>query len=62
MVLQATIGTIDRIKATRDTEKSKLKKINPCAQTGEGNLLEIAVEAARNRTTLGEISDALKRF
>jgi methylmalonyl-CoA mutase len=26
----------------------------------EGNLLEIAVEAARNRTTLGEISDALE--
>jgi methylmalonyl-CoA mutase len=26
----------------------------------EGNLLEIAVDAARNRTTLGEISDALE--
>jgi methylmalonyl-CoA mutase len=38
------------------------KKLTLCAQTGEGNLLEIAVEAARNRTTLGEISDALERF
>jgi methylmalonyl-CoA mutase len=30
------------------------------AQRPEGNLLEIAVDAARNRTTLGEISDALE--
>jgi methylmalonyl-CoA mutase len=30
------------------------------AQRPKGNLLEIAVDAARNRTTLGEISDALE--
>jgi methylmalonyl-CoA mutase len=36
------------------------KLIDCCAKTGKGNLLEIAVDAARNRTTLGEISDALE--
>ncbi|MES2577367.1 MAG: methylmalonyl-CoA mutase [Bacteroidota bacterium] len=62
MVRKQQLEQLDRIKATRDTEKvqNSLKKLTLCAQTGEGNLLEIAVEAARNRTTLGEISDALE--
>ncbi|SFE82923.1 methylmalonyl-CoA mutase [Flavobacterium xueshanense] len=62
MVRKQQLEQLDRIKATRDTEKvqDSLKKLILCAQTGEGNLLEIAVEAARNRTTLGEISDALE--
>jgi len=62
MVRKQQIEQLDRIKASRDTEKVQLslKKLTLCAQTGEGNLLEIAVEAARNRATLGEISDALE--
>jgi methylmalonyl-CoA mutase len=62
MVRKQQLEQLDRIKATRNSEKVKdsLKKLILCAQTGEGNLLEIAVEAARNRTTLGEISDALE--
>jgi methylmalonyl-CoA mutase len=62
MVRKQQLEQLDRIKATRDTEKvqDSLKKLTLCAQTSEGNLLEIAVEAARNRTTLGEISDALE--
>ncbi|WP_426094876.1 methylmalonyl-CoA mutase [Flavobacterium sp. DSR2-3-3] len=62
MVRKQQLEQLDRIKATRNTEKvqDSLKKLILCAQTGEGNLLEIAVEAARNRTTLGEISDALE--
>nr|WP_315145719.1 methylmalonyl-CoA mutase [uncultured Flavobacterium sp.] len=62
MVRKQQIEQLDRIKATRDAEKVQLslKKLTLCAQTGEGNLLEIAVEAARNRATLGEISDALE--
>ncbi len=62
MVRKQQLEQLNRIKATRDTEKvqNSLKKLILCAQTGEGNLLEIAVEAARNRTTLGEISDALE--
>ncbi|MEO8235962.1 MAG: methylmalonyl-CoA mutase [Flavobacterium sp.] len=62
MVRKQQLEQLDRIKATRDNEKvqDSLKKLTLCAQTGEGNLLEIAVESVRNRTTLGEISDALE--
>jgi methylmalonyl-CoA mutase len=62
MVRKQQLEQLDRIKATRDSEKVKnsLEKLIHCAKTGEGNLLELAVEAARNRTTLGEISDALE--
>jgi methylmalonyl-CoA mutase len=62
MVRKQQIEQLERIKASRDTEKVKLslKKLTLCAQSGEGNLLEIAIEAARNRATLGEISDALE--
>jgi len=62
MVRKQQIEQLEKIKATRDTEKVQLslKKLTLCAQTGDGNLLELAVEAARNRATLGEISDALE--
>jgi methylmalonyl-CoA mutase len=61
MVRKQQLAQLDRIKASRDTEKYKiLQKLIDCAKTGKGNLLEIAVDAARNRTTLGEISDALE--
>ena len=62
MVRKQQIEQLEKIKASRDTEKVQLslKKLTLCAQTGEGNLLEIAIEAARNRATLGEISDALE--
>lgn len=62
MVRKQQIEQLEDIKAKRDTEKvnQSLEKLIHCAKTGEGNLLEIAVEAARNRATLGEISDALE--
>jgi methylmalonyl-CoA mutase len=62
MVRQQQLQQLEKIKANRDNEKvqNSLKKLILCAQTGAGNMLEIAVEAARNRTTLGEISDALE--
>jgi methylmalonyl-CoA mutase len=62
MVRKQQLEQLEQIKTARDTEKvqNSLKKLTLCAQTGNGNLLEIAVEAARNRTTLGEISDALE--
>nr|WP_315157810.1 methylmalonyl-CoA mutase [uncultured Flavobacterium sp.] len=62
MVRQQQLEQLDQIKATRDSSKvqASLQKLTSCAQTGQGNLLEIAVEAARNRCTLGEISDALE--
>jgi len=62
MVRKQQIEQLQRIKSGRDRQKvnESLKKLTECAKTGNGNLLEIAVEAARNRATLGEISDALE--
>ena len=62
MVRKQQLEQLERIKANRNTEKVSLslEKLTLCAQTGVGNLLEIAVEAARNRATLGEISNALE--
>ena len=62
MVRKQQIEQLERIKANRNNAEVEnlLKKLIHCAKTGEGNLLEIAIEAARNRTTLGEISSALE--
>jgi methylmalonyl-CoA mutase len=62
MVRKQQLEQLDKIKASRDIKKVKetLEKLIATAKTGEGNLLEIAVEAARYRATLGEISDALE--
>lgn len=62
MVRLQQIEQLSRIKACRDSSKvqASLQKLNSSAQTGQGNLLEIAIEAARNRCTLGEISNALE--
>ena len=62
MVRQQQIEKLKLIKANRNTQKVQLslEKLTLCAQTGEGNLLEFAIEAARNRATLGEISTALE--
>jgi methylmalonyl-CoA mutase len=50
------------LKANRDSEKVKqaLDAMTECARTGVGNLLELSVQAARMRATLGEMSDALE--
>ena len=54
---------IERLQALRANRneadvKKALDAITECVKTGEGNLLELAVEAARVRASLGEISDA----
>ncbi|MFM2264974.1 MAG: hypothetical protein RLZ77_392 [Bacteroidota bacterium] len=51
------------LKTKRDAKKVAecLQQLTECARTEQGNLLEIAIEAARARATLGEISDALER-
>lgn len=56
------IERLNKIKAERNTEKvsEALSKLTLCAKTGDGNLLALAIEAARERATLGEISDALE--
>lgn len=62
MVRKQQLEGLAKIKASRDNEKVKqnLNELTESAKTGQGNLLEIAVNAARNRATLGEISDALE--
>lgn len=62
MVRRQQLEQLERIKASRNTEKVKetLHKLTEAARSGKGNLLELAVDAARNRATLGEISDALE--
>ena len=59
-VRKEQLEAIERNRANRDEEavKEALDKITECARSGEGNLLEMAVEAAGKRATLGEISDA----
>ncbi len=62
-VRTSQIERLNRIKAARDTQKVEkaLAAITECAKTGEGNLLALAVEAARHRATLGEISSAMEK-
>ena len=57
------IDRLNSIKSTRNNEKVKetLNNLTHCAQTGEGNLLDLAITAAKERATLGEISDALEK-
>ncbi|CAM3368793.1 Methylmalonyl-CoA mutase large subunit [Flavobacterium longum] len=62
LVRKQQIDRLEKIKASRDGNavKAALEKLTESAKTGQGNLLELAVEAARLRATLGEISDALE--
>jgi methylmalonyl-CoA mutase len=62
-VRQAQIARLQQIKATRDAKavEEALNALTACAASGEGNLLELSVEAARKRATLGEISYALEK-
>ena len=59
-VREAQIRSLNHIKATRNSAavKKALEAITECVKTGKGNLLELSVEAAKLRATLGEISDA----
>ncbi len=62
-VRRRQLARLDELKRTRDAEavRAALDALTRCAATGEGNLLEQAVAAARSRATLGEISDALEK-
>lgn len=62
-VREAQIRRLQQLRAERDEARvqSALDAITRCAETGEGNLLELAVEAARARASLGEISYAIEK-
>ena len=59
-VRESQIARLAELKANRDQAAvdAALAAITKCVETGEGNLLELAVEAAKVRATLGEISYA----
>ncbi|QHE62105.1 methylmalonyl-CoA mutase [Rossellomorea vietnamensis] len=63
VVRQKQIERIQKLKEERNQEKvvETLEALTRTAETGEGNLLEKAVDAARARATLGEISDAIEK-
>ncbi len=59
-VRESQIKRLNELRANRDQAAvdKALAAITECVKTGEGNLLELAVEAAKVRATLGEISYA----
>jgi len=62
-VREAQLARLEKIRAARDasTVEKTLAHLTELAESGEGNLLEAAVAAARARATVGEISDALEK-
>lgn len=62
LVRQKQIERIQEMKAKRNEEEviKHLNALTECARTGEGNLVALAVDAARARATIGEISDAIE--
>jgi methylmalonyl-CoA mutase len=62
VVRSAQVALINKIKASRNSQKAQaaLNEITETARNGNGNLLEKAIHAARERCTLGEISDAME--
>ena len=62
-VRNAQIERLKKLRAERDTEavNAALDRLTECARTGEGNLLELSIDAARKRASLGEISYALEK-
>ncbi len=62
-VRDSQIARLKDIKAKRDAAKVQqaLDALTTAAQTGEGNLLDLAIQAVRLRATVGEVSDALEK-
>ena len=62
LVRQQQVAQLEEIKASRDSKKVEecLSLLTEAAKNGTQNLLELAVNAARERATLGEISSALE--
>lgn len=62
-VRAAQIARLNELRSNRDQDKVKsaLARLEEAAATGTGNLLEIAIDCARERASLGEISSALEK-
>jgi methylmalonyl-CoA mutase len=62
-VRKSQIERLEKLRAERNNDdvQQALNAITKCVETGEGNLLELSIEAAKKRATLGEISDACEK-
>lgn len=62
-VREQQLDRLNKLKTERNNEAVQLalQEITKAAQSGKGNLLELSIQAARARATLGEISDALEK-
>ncbi|MHA1536839.1 MAG: methylmalonyl-CoA mutase family protein, partial [Alphaproteobacteria bacterium] len=62
-VRKSQIARLKKIKASRDAKRleASLAALSDSAETGEGNLLALAIEAMRARATVGEVSMALEQ-
>ena len=62
-VREAQLRRLANIRATRDDKAvtAALSALTEAARSGQGNLLELAIEATRCRATVGEISDAMEQ-
>jgi methylmalonyl-CoA mutase len=62
-VREAQIASLKKLRAERDQSRvdAALRALTDAAHAGTGNLLELSIEAARARATVGEISEALER-
>jgi methylmalonyl-CoA mutase len=62
-VLKSQVKRLELLRAERNEAETQvtLDNLAESAKSGKGNLLELAVEAARKRATLGEISDAMEK-
>jgi methylmalonyl-CoA mutase len=63
-VREAQLKRLAKLKAERDSDECQnaLDNITKAVESGEGNLLELAIIAAQKRATLGEISDACEKI
>ena len=62
-VRASQIARLEKLRAERDGDavRTRLEALTQCAEREEGNLLALAVDAARDGATVGEISDALEK-
>jgi len=63
-VREAQLARLKHIRATRNSVavQKALDALTECARTGQGNLLELAIQAMRVRATVGEVSAALEKI
>ena len=62
-VRESQINRLTRVRAERDSAacQAALDRLSEAGESGKGNLLALAVDAARQRASVGEISDALEK-